>query len=114
MSSLLLAPAALPTCPLVQRTKVQAGHDAQSIDAALRALLSASLGLPPARIAAFREDTELFGALAEFDSMAVAAILTGIEDEFHVVVEDDEVEAEDFLSYGRLLSFTQRKLLSKT
>ena len=85
--------------------------DAARVDSALRELLCEALGLPAERIADFAEGTALFGALPEFDSMAVAAILTGIEDGFGVWIEDDEVEAEDFLTYGRLLAFTQRKVL---
>jgi|SRR5438067_13210394 len=86
-------------------------YDAASVELALRELLRETLGLPAERVAAFADDTELFGALPEFDSMAVAAILTGIEDGFGVWIEDDEVEAEDFLTFGRLLAFTLRKVL---
>lgn len=77
-------------------------------DATLRALLSDVLGLSPERVAAFDTQTELFGALPEFDSMAVANLLTGVEERFHVLIEDDEVEAEDFMTYGRLLAFVDR------
>ena len=77
-------------------------------DAELRALLSEVLGLPAARVAAFDPDTELFGALPEFDSMAVANLLTGIEERFDVLIEDSDVEAEDFLTYGSLASFVER------
>ena len=80
-----------------------------SVDAALRALLSDVLGLVPEHIGTFDADTELFGALPEFDSMAVANLLTGIEERFGVVIEDDEVEAEDFMPYGRLLGFVEGK-----
>jgi acyl carrier protein len=78
------------------------------INATLRALLAETLGLSQARIAAFMPDTVLFGALPEFDSMAVANLLTGIEERFDVLIEDDDVEAEDFLTYGRLLAFIER------
>ena len=83
-------------------------RDEMNADAALRALLGDVLGLSPERIAGFETDTELFGALPEFDSMAVAHLLTGIEERFHVIIEDDEVEAEDFMTYGRLLDFVER------
>ena len=66
------------------------------------------LGLSPERVAEFGEDTELFGALPEFDSMAVAHLLTGIEERFHLIIEDDDVEAEDFMTYARLLAFVER------
>jgi len=78
------------------------------MDEALRALLGEVLGLEPGRVAAFEADTELFGALPEFDSMAVANLLTGIEERFEVTIEDDEVEAEDFLTFGALLAFVER------
>ncbi len=77
-------------------------------DVVLRRLLSDVLGLSSDRVAGFGHDTELFGALPEFDSMAVANLLTGIEERFHVLIEDDQVEAEDFMSYGRLLAFVER------
>ena len=59
------------------------------IDFTLRALLAETLGLSQPRVAAFGPDTELFGALPEFDSMAVANLLTGIEERFAVLIEDD-------------------------
>ncbi|URD62016.1 acyl carrier protein [Sphingomonas sp. KRR8] len=77
-------------------------------DLALRALLGDVLGIPAARVAGFDEGTELFGALPEFDSMAVANLLTGIEERFDVTVEDDDVEAEDFTTYGALRRFVER------
>ena len=77
-------------------------------DGALRNLLGEVLGVEPGRVAAFNAHTELFGALPEFDSMAVANLLTGIEERFGVTIEDDEVEAEDFATYGALLGFVER------
>jgi acyl carrier protein len=77
-------------------------------DSALRALLAETLGLPAARVAAFDGETELFGALPEFDSMAVANLLTGIEEQFHVLIEDSDVEAEDFATFGSLSAFVER------
>lgn len=77
-------------------------------DDALRALLADTLGLAPARVAAFTPDTALFGSLPEFDSMAVANLLTGIEERFHLVIEDDDAEAEDFLTFGTLTAFVAR------
>ena len=78
-------------------------------DAALRGLLADVLGLPESRIAQFNGGTALFGALPEFDSMAVANLLTEMEERLGFLIEDDEVEAEDFMTYGRLLAFVRRK-----
>jgi acyl carrier protein len=82
-----------------------------SVEATLRALLSEVLGVPPERVAHFNAATELFGALPEFDSMAVASLLTGIEERLGVLIEDDDVGAEDFATFGRLLSFVERLAL---
>ena len=53
----------------------------------------------------------MFGALPEFDSMAVATLLTGLEDRLAILIEDDDVEAEDFETFGTLLAFVRRKVL---
>ena len=81
------------------------------VETTLRALLADTLGLPASRIAKFGEATELFGALPEFDSMAVATLLTGIEERFAVLIEDEDVDAEDFATFGTLLAFVRRKVL---
>ena len=88
-----------------------ADSEAQMVEATLRALLAEVLGISAKRVAAFDEATPLFGALPEFDSMAVAALLTGIEERFAILIEDDDAEAEDFMTYGRLLSFVKRVAL---
>ena len=85
--------------------------EAQMVEATLRALLAEVLGISAKRVAAFGQATPLFGALPEFDSMAVAALLTGIEERFAILIEDDDAEAEDFMTYGRLLSFVKRMTL---
>jgi len=89
-----------------------ADTDWTEIDATLRALLADVLGLAPGRIASFDAQTELFGALPEFDSMAVATLLTGLEERLAIVIEDDDVDAEDFASFGTLLAFVRRKVLA--
>lgn len=88
-----------------------ARSDSSTVEAQLRALLAEVLGLPSKRIDAFDAETELFGALPEFDSLAVATLLTGLEEKLHILIEDDDVEAEDFMTFGRLLAFAQRKVL---
>lgn len=82
--------------------------EADAVDSRLRALLADSLGLPAEQVAAFDLGTGLFGQLPQFDSMAVATFLTGFEERFDVLIEDDDVGAEDFETYGSLLAFTRR------
>ncbi|MCA1653418.1 MAG: acyl carrier protein [Sphingomicrobium sp.] len=81
------------------------------VEAVLRGLLVEVLGLAPQRVARFTIATELFGALPEFDSMAVASLLNGIEERLGVLIEDHDVEAEDFATFGRLVAFGERLAL---
>jgi acyl carrier protein len=74
-------------------------------DIALRGLLDSVLGLGAARTAALTVDSGLFGALPELDSMAVAGLLTEIEDRFDIVIDDDEVDGDMLATYGDLLAF---------
>jgi acyl carrier protein len=106
--------AAFPTGAAVQQGKARhpARDGDESVETAVRGLLAEVLGLPRKRVDTFDTETELFGALPEFDSMAVATFLTGLEERLDVLVEDDDVEAEDFMTFGRLLAFAERKAAS--
>lgn len=79
------------------------------IDTDLRKLLNDVLGLGPTRAAALMADSGLFGALPELDSMAVAGLLTEIEDHFDVVIDDDDVDGDLLATYGDLLAFIRAK-----
>ncbi|MEO1044778.1 MAG: acyl carrier protein [Pseudomonadota bacterium] len=79
-------------------------------DMVLRTILRDILGLDQARVDAFDRDTELFGALPELDSMAVAGLLTEMEDRFDIVIEDEDVDGEVFENYGNLLDFSVQKV----
>jgi acyl carrier protein len=92
---------------MIEGTASVALDDSGEVETTLRGLLVEVLGLSQSRVAAFTDETELFGALPEFDSMAVANLLTGIEERLGILIEDDDVEAEDFMTFGRLLSATQ-------
>jgi acyl carrier protein len=78
-------------------------------DETLRGVLRDVLGLSDAKVASFQPDTGLFGHLPELDSMAVAGLLTEIEDRLDVIVEDDEVDGDMLETYGALLSFVTAK-----
>ena len=60
------------------------------------------LGLAEDQVSGFADSTALFGSLPEFDSMAVANFLTAIEERLGILIEDDDVDAEDFASFGSL------------
>lgn len=88
-----------------------AGPSRAAIDAALRAVLADVLGLDDKLVAGFDNQTGLFGHLPELDSMAVATLLTEIEDRLGLTIEDDEVEGEMLESYGALLAFVEGKVV---
>jgi acyl carrier protein len=75
----------------------------------VRAVLIDVLALDPARVAAFTSGTALFGSLPELDSMAVAGLLTELEDRLHIIIDDDEVDGEMLESFGALVAFAQKK-----
>lgn len=84
--------------------------DPQAIDRKLRLLLTDVLALPPARAAALQDATPMFGAMPELDSMALAGLLTEIEDRFAIIIEDDEVGGDLFESFGALRRYVAGKV----
>ncbi len=86
-------------------------NDADEVAGTLRAVLIDVLGLDPKRVAAFNEATPLFGALPEFDSMAVAGLLTELEERLGILIEDHEVDADMMSTFGSLLTFARAKAL---
>jgi acyl carrier protein len=84
--------------------------DESALDQQLKALIADVLGIDPAQAAAFGADSGLFGHLPELDSMAVAGLLTEMEDRLGIVIEDDDVDGEMLETYGGLLAFAQAKL----
>lgn len=75
----------------------------------LKGLLKAQLQLGDAANR-FDARTELFGSLPEFDSMAVVTIVTALEEQFDIVIEDDDLTAEVFATLGSLAEFVDRKV----
>lgn len=71
----------------------------------LRQVLADVLGLAAGQAAEFDQESGLFGHLPELDSMAVAGLLTEIEDRLDILIEDDEVDGEMLETFGALLTF---------
>jgi len=80
-----------------------------NVDAIVRAVLADVLGINPTRVAMFDDDTPLFGALPELDSMAVAGLLTEMEDRLHIIIDDDDIDGEMLASFGALVRFAEHK-----
>ena len=78
-------------------------------DHVLREVLGEVLGLNAERVGALNAASGLFGHLPELDSMAVAGLLTEIEDRLGIIIEDDEVDGDMLETYGALLAFASAK-----
>ena len=83
--------------------------DISTIETTVRAVLRDVLGLSEARANALRPETPLFGAMPELDSMAVAGVLTELEERLGILIEDDEVDGEMLETFGALVDFAVAK-----
>lgn len=87
-----------------------AKSDREALDGELKSIIADVLGLEPEQANELDEDSGLFGHLPELDSMAVAGLLTEIEDRLDIVIEDEDVDGEMLETYGGLLVFVEAKL----
>ena len=62
------------------------------------------------RSAGFSRDTALLGAIPELASMAVVSLITALEDQFGLVVDDDDIDGSTFATVGSLSDFVSSKL----
>ena len=51
----------------------------------------------------------LLGSLPELDSMAVVSLIGALEEQFGIMVDDDEISASTFATLGSLAAFVQEK-----
>ncbi len=57
------------------------------------------------------ENSNLLGAMPEFDSMAVISVITALEERYDFMVADDEIDAAVFETVGALVDFVQKKIV---
>jgi len=79
-----------------------------SLQIEIKTLLKETLQLD--EVDSWDEDTEILGAIPEFDSMAIVTILTMVEENYGIMIKDDEVSAEVFETLGSLVSFLDEKV----
>lgn len=60
--------------------------------------------------AALNEQSALLGSIPELDSMGVVSIITALEEQFGIAVDDDEISASTFETLGTLSAFVEQKL----
>jgi acyl carrier protein len=75
----------------------------------LRSILDQTLSMG-GRAGQLTPTSKLLGAIPELDSMAVINVLTALEDRFGFTVDDDEIDAQTFATFGSLVAFVESKL----
>lgn len=81
-----------------------------ALDTELKSIIADVLGIDADQADELSDESGLFGHLPELDSMAVAGLLTEMEDRLDIVIEDDDVDGEMLETYGGLLAFAEAKL----
>ncbi len=80
-----------------------------TIETTVREVIRDILGVSQTRVDAFNDSTALFGSLPELDSMAVANLLTELEDRLDIIIDDDEVDGDMLEDFGSLVRFAKAK-----
>ena len=62
------------------------------------------------RAASFTRNTHLLGAIPELDSMAVVSLITALEQQFAIVLDDDDIDGDTFATVGALADFVGDKV----
>lgn len=62
------------------------------------------------RAQSFGRDTALLGSVPELDSMAVVSLMTAMEEQFGISIDDDEIDGDVFATVGSLADFLRSKL----
>lgn len=75
----------------------------------LSALIDQTLNLS-GRPTTFSDDSPMLGAIPELDSMGVVALITALEEQFGITIDDDEIDGAVFQSFGSLRAFVAGKL----
>lgn len=55
-------------------------------------------------------DSPLLGSLPELDSMAVVSLIGALEEQFDIVISDDDISASTFETLGSLAAFVAAKV----
>ena len=77
--------------------------------AEVKAVLGEVLSLGE-RASRLDRSTHLLGAIPELDSMAVVSLITALEERFGILVDDDDIDGDTFVTVGALVDFVTGKL----
>lgn len=81
----------------------------KTIEDRVRDVLREVLGISRERADALTAESGLFGEMPELDSMAVAGLLTEMEDRLGIMIDDDDVDMDMLGSFGALVAFAEAK-----
>jgi acyl carrier protein len=62
------------------------------------------------RASSFTRDTHLLGAIAELDSMAVVSLITALEEQLGIEVDDEDIGGDTFATVGSLIDYVSGKV----
>ena len=80
-----------------------------SLDQSIKRILRDTLVLGD-EVESLEATSPLLGAIPELDSVGVISVLTALEEEYDIVVEDDEISAAVFNTLGTLTAFLEEKV----
>ena len=76
---------------------------------AVREELVETLGLQD-RARTITSETELFGSMPEFDSLAIVDLITGLEERFGFQMDEADITGEVFESVGTLTAYVDARV----
>jgi len=76
--------------------------------AAVQAIIRETLGLDPNRI--LLSATPLYGAMPEFDSLAVVELALALESHFGITIDEEDFTSELFETVGTLVAYVDRRV----
>ena len=76
----------------------------------VKRILADVLSLSDATVASLDAQSPLLGASPELDSMAVVNLIGALEENFGFSIDDDEISANTFETFGSLTAFVEQKL----
>jgi acyl carrier protein len=62
------------------------------------------------RAQAYTRQTPLLGAIPELDSMAVVTLITTLEEQCGITVDDDDIDGDAFATVGSLVDFVSARI----
>jgi acyl carrier protein len=62
------------------------------------------------RAATFSRSTPLLGAIPELDSIAVVSLISALEENLGIAIDDDDIDGETFATVGTLVDFVAARV----